>query len=463
MKIIKDALTFDDVLLIPKVSKVNSRWQVDTSTYLTDKIKLNIPLVSSNMDTVTEHIMAIALAKAGGAGIIHRFNSIENEVSEIIKVKREQNIVIEKPYVIGKETSIGKLREMSLEKKVSSFPVLDREKLVGIITRRDFEFEEDMNKKVEDLMTKDVITSHKGISLEEAKGIMRKNKIEKLPLVDREGRLTGMITSRDVKLLDGYSKASKDKNGRLVVGGSIGIGSDHLERAKALIDAEADFIVVDVANGYLEKTADVVREIKKLGAEVIAGNVATKDGVLNLKKAGVDCVKVGIGPGGACLTRPVAGVGYPQLSSIIECAGNDVRIMADGGIIKSADFSKAIAAGADSVMIGGLFAGTDESPGVIITKENINYKFYRGMASVNAFSDRSLKTDEAADLEGYTPEGTETLIQYKGSVVKIVNNLLGGLRSAMTYLNAANLKDFKKNAEFVVLTEAGKRESKYKI
>ena len=462
MKIIKDAFTFDDVLLVPRVSNVNSRWQVNTSTYLTDKIKLNIPLVSSNMDTVTEHVMAIAMAKAGGVGIIHRFNSIENEVEEIIKVKREQNIVIEKPYVISKETTVGKLRELVLEKKVSSFPVIENSKLVGIVTRRDFEFEENSNKKVEEIMTKDLITSHKGISLEEAKKVMQREKIEKLPLIDRDGKLTGMITSRDIRILDGYSKASKDKNGRLIVGGSIGIGSDHIERAKALINAEADFIVVDVANGYLEKTAEVVREIKKLGVEVIAGNVATKEGVLNLKKAGADCVKVGIGPGGACLTRPVAGVGYPQLSAIIEAANNGVRVMADGGITKSADFSKAIAAGADTAMIGGLLAGTDESPGVVITKENTNYKFYRGMASVNAYSDRALKTEEAADLEGYTPEGTETLIPYKGSVIKIINNLMGGLRSAMTYLNAKSISEFRKNAEFVLLTDSAKKESKYK-
>ena len=462
MKIIKDAFTFDDVLLVPRVSNVNSRWQVNTSTYLTDKIKLNMPLVSSNMDTVTEHVMAIAMAKAGGVGIIHRFNSIENEVEEIIKVKREQNIVIEKPYVISKETTVGKLRELVLEKKVSSFPVIENSKLVGIVTRRDFEFEENSNKKVEEIMTKDLITSHKGISLEEAKKVMQREKIEKLPLIDRDGKLTGMITSRDIRILDGYSKASKDKNGRLIVGGSIGIGSDHIERAKALINAETDFIVVDVANGYLEKTAEVVREIKKLGVEVIAGNVATKEGVLNLKKAGADCVKVGIGPGGACLTRPVAGVGYPQLSAIIEAANNGVRVMADGGITKSADFSKAIAAGADTAMIGGLLAGTDESPGVVITKENTNYKFYRGMASVNAYSDRALKTEEAADLEGYTPEGTETLIPYKGSVIKIINNLMGGLRSAMTYLNAKSISEFRKNAEFVLLTDSAKKESKYK-
>ncbi len=462
MKVVEDKFTFDDVLLIPRVSSVNSRWQVDTSTYITDKIKLNIPLVSSNMDTVTEHIMAIAMAKVGGVGIIHRFNSIENEVLEITRVKREQNIIIEKPYVVGKDFTIEELRNLVTEKKVTSFPVVDKGKLIGIITRRDFEFEENQKKKVNELMTKDVITAHKGISLNDAKQLMYKNKIEKLPLVDKEGNLTGMITSKDVKLLDGYSKASKDKNGRLIVGGSIGIGNDYLERAKALIGAETDFIVVDVANGYLNKTADVVKSVKKLGVSVIAGNVATKEGVLNLKKAGADCVKIGIGPGGACLTRPVAGVGYPQLSAIIECAKNGVNIIADGGISKSGDFAKAIAAGADAAMIGGLFAGTDESPGVVITKENTNYKFYRGMASINAFSDRALKTEESADLEGYTPEGTETLIPYKGSVLKIVNNLVGGLRSSMTYLNSSNLAEFRKNAEFVLLTDSSKRESKYK-
>lgn len=459
---IKELMTFDDVLLVPKVSRVSSRRDTDTSTYLTDDIKLSIPIISSNMDTVTEAPMAIAIARLGGIGAIHRFNTIEREAEEITKVKREQNIIIARPYSVPPDFTLKQLKELVLEKSVTSFPVVENRKVMGIITKRDFQFETDDSKTVKELMTKDVVTAKIGTPIAEAKKILIKNKKEKLPLVDSNGNLAGMITAKDISISESYSSASKDKHGRLRVGGSVGIGPDYLERSEAIIDAGADFIVVDVANGYLEKTAEVVSKIKKkFGINVIAGNVATKAGVLSLKKAGADCVKVGIGPGGACLTRPVAGVGYPQLSAIIECAGNGVPVIADGGIAKSADLSKALAGGASVAMIGGLFAGTDESPGTIVTKSNVNYKFYRGMASIDAFSDRSVRTNEIADLEGYTPEGTETLVPYRGSVTKIIMNLVGGVKSAMTYLNARNLEEFRKNAEFVRLTEAGKRESKY--
>lgn len=459
---IKEALTFDDVLLVPKVSKAYSRRSVDTSTNITDSLKINIPILSSNMDTVTEAPMAIAMAKAGAVGVIHRFNTIEGEVNEITKVKREQNIVIEHPYIVKKDYTLSELKSLSLEKGVSGFPVVDGTRLIGIVTRRDYEFETEPSKKVSEMMTRDVISAPKNVSMESAKTIMKREKIEKLPLVDKNNILVGMITARDIKLAEGYSNASKDKKGRLMVGASIGIGSDYMERARKLVDAEADFIVVDVANGYLEKVADVVKSLKKnFKIDVIAGNVATREGVEHLKKAGSDAIKVGIGPGGACLTRPVAGVGYPQLAAIIDCAKSGISIIADGGITKSADFAKAMAGGASAAMVGGLFAGTDESPGAIVTKENQNYKFYRGMASINAYSDRAIKEEETVDLEGYTPEGTEKLIPYKGSVVKIVNNMVGGLRSAMTYLNSENLKDFRRNASFVRLTESGKKESKY--
>ena len=459
---IKELVTFDDVLLVPLVSRVFSRKDTDTSANITGNIRLSIPIISANMDTVTESSMAISMARLGCVGAIHRFNTIENEVSDIIKVKREQNVIIDRPYSILPDYTLKQLKELIIEKNVTSFPVVENRKLLGIITKRDFQFETDEAKTVKELMTKDVISAKTGTSIADAKKILNKNKIEKLPLVDTSGNLVGMITSKDIKISESYVSASKDKHGRLIVGGSIGIGPDYLERTKAIVEAEADFIIVDVANGYLNKVADVIKNVKKnFDIEVIAGNVATKEGVLNLKKAGADCVKIGIGPGGACLTRPVAGVGYPQLSAIIECANNGVCTIADGGIMKSADFSKAIAAGADVAMIGGLFAGTDESPGSIVTKSNVNYKFYRGMASINAFADKSFKTNDNPDLEGYTPEGTEMLVPYKGSVTKIVNNLVGGLKSAMTYLNSKNLKEFRQNARFVKLTEAGKKESKY--
>lgn len=459
---IKELFTFDDVLLVPRVSRVPSRKDVDTSSNLTPEIRLSIPIMSSNMDTVTEAVMAIAMAKNGGVGAIHRFSTIEEEAEQVRKVKREQSAVIGRPYSVSPYSTFAEIKKFVDETNITSFPVVDRGKLVGIITKRDFQFEKDEKKLVKDLMTKDVITARVGISIQDAKKILTREKIEKLPLLDSKGKLVGMMTAKDIRIAESYSNASKDKNGRLIVGASVGIGSDYLERTKALIEAEADFIVVDVANGYLQKTADAVRSIKKtFNVQVIAGNVATKEGVENLKRAGADSIKVGIGPGGACLTRTVAGVGYPQLSAIIECSKSGIPIIADGGITKSADFAKAMAGCADIVMIGSLIAGTDESPGSIVTKSNSNYKFYRGMASVNAFASKALKLDEDVDIGGYTPEGTEMLIPYKGSAIKIINNLVGGLRSAMTYLGAANIEEFRKNARFVKLTEAGKRESKY--
>ncbi|MCW1293865.1 MAG: IMP dehydrogenase [Candidatus Parvarchaeota archaeon] len=462
MKIINDAITFDDVLLVPKVSRVLSRGDVSTDTNLTEKIRLHIPILSANMDTVTESAMAIAMAKLGGAGVIHRFNSIEAEAEEVDKVKRELSFVISSPYTITEDATLRDLLELAAKKGVSGFPVVKDRKLVGIISKRDYEFEKDLDKKVKEMMSKDVISSKAGIGLDDAEKILSKNKIEKLPIVDKDNNLVGMITSKDIKLSREYKYASKDKRGRLIVGGSVGISGDYMQRAKMLVEADVDFIVVDVANGYLSRAADVTKELKdKFGIDIIAGNIATKEGALNLKKAGADAIKVGIGPGGACLTRTVAGVGYPQLSAIIDVAGAGARIIADGGIRKSADLSKALAAGADAVMVGSILAGTDETPGVTVTRNGENYKFYRGMASINAFYDRGERMGLETEIGEYTPEGTETLVQYKGSVVKIIYNLVGGLRSAMTYLNARNLAELRKNASFVRLTAAGRLESKY--
>ena len=459
---IKEGLTFDDVLLVPLLSHVGSRKEANTESNLTPRIKLSIPIVSANMDTVTGSSMAITMARLGGVGVIHRFNTVEEQVNEVTKVKRAQSVVITNPYTVSPDTTLANLKSISAEKGVSSFPVVKGKKLVGIITKRDYMFEKDDSKKVSELMTKDLVTASFGISIEDAKKILAKEKVEKLLLVDKKNRLKGMITAKDIALSENSGNITKDKRGRLVVGGAVGIVGDYKERIKALVDADVDFIVVDVANGYLEKVADTVRYIKNnYDIDVIAGNVATKEGVVNLAKAGADAVKIGIGPGGACLTRSVAGVGYPQLSAIMDCSNAGVPIIADGGIRKSADLAKAIAAGANTVMIGSLLAGTDESPGFIVTKENKNYKLYRGMASISAYADKASKLNEIAEVEGYTPEGTEMLIEYRGSAVKIVNNLVNGLRSAMTYLNARNLDEFRRNARFVRLTEAGKKESKY--
>jgi len=459
---IKEGLTFDDVLLVPLLSHVSSRKDTNTESNLTPRIKLSIPIVSANMDTVTGSSMAITMARLGGVGVIHRFNTIEEQVNEVTKVKRAQSVVITNPYTVSPDDTLANLKSISAEKGVSSFPVVKGKKLVGIITKRDYMFEKDDSKKVSELMSKDLVTASFGISIEDAKKILAKEKVEKLLLVDKKNRLKGMITAKDIALSENSGNITKDKRGRLVVGGAVGIVGDYKERIKALVDADVDFIVVDVANGYLEKVAETVRYIKNnYDIDIIAGNVATKEGVVNLAKAGADAVKIGIGSGGACLTRSVAGVGYPQLSAIMDCSNAGVPIIADGGIRKSADLAKAIAAGANTVMIGSLLAGTDESPGFIVTKENKNYKLYRGMASISAYADKTSKLKEIAEIEGYTPEGTEMLIEYRGSAVKIVNNLVNGLRSAMTYLNARNLDEFRRNARFVRLTEAGKKESKY--
>ncbi|MGB9732989.1 MAG: IMP dehydrogenase [Candidatus Micrarchaeia archaeon] len=459
---IYEGITFDDVLIVPKISNVLSRKETDTSTNLTDNIKLSIPIISANMDTVTESAMAITMARLGGVGVIHRFNTIEEQVNEVKKVKRKQGVIISDPYTVSPEDTLSKVKELAAEKGVTGFPVVIGSKLVGIITKRDYILEEDMTRKVKELMTKDPIVADENITINKAKSILKKNKIEKLLLVDKEGRLKGMITAKDISINEADGGISKDKKGRLMVGAAIGIVGDYKERADKLVEAEADFIVVDVANGYLTRVADVVKYLKKnYDIEVIAGNVATKEGAINLAKAGADAVKVGIGPGGACLTRSVAGVGYPQLSAIMECSVAGVRIIADGGITKSADLAKAIAGGADAVMIGSLLSGTDESPGKIVAKENKNYKIYRGMASISAYADKAMKQNELLDIEGYTPEGTEMLVEYKGSAIKIINNLVNGLKSAMTYVNARNLNEFRKNVEFVRLTESGKKESKY--
>ncbi len=467
---IREGLTFDDVLLVPKRSSVISRSHVSLKTRLSRRINLNIPIVSANMDTVTEANMAIAIAREGGIGIIHRFMSIEQQVNEVKKVKRAENIIIEQPYTVKQEQYLYDAISKMNEYNVSGLLVTDDDnRLVGILTRRDIMFESDMNKRVYDVMTKNVITARYGISIDEAKDILHKYRIEKLPLVDEHNRVKGLITAKDIMKMDQYPLAAKDKKGRLLVGAAVGVKGDFIERTEKLLDAGADVIVIDIAHGHSENAINAVKSIRKAfpDCELIAGNVATAQGTKDLIDAGVDAVKVGVGSGSICITRIVTGSGVPQLTAIMECSkvakDYDIPIIADGGIRNSGDITKALAAGAHTVMIGSLLAGTDESPGVSITKNGKKYKIYRGMASFYASLGRKMREEGALniddDLNDYVPEGVEALVEYKGSVVEIVRHLLGGLRSGFSYCGARNIDELHRNAEFIKMTMAGYIES----
>jgi len=455
----REGYTFDDVLLEPQRSGVFSRKDVNTRAKFSKNITLNTPIVSANMDTVTEHRMARFMAEGGGIGIIHRFLSIERQANEVRRVKRAENVVIEDPYTINAESDVSGAERVMSEKGVSGLPVLNSSgKVVGIITRRDILFTEEKNKKVSDAMTKKVITGNPKIVLSAAKKILFAHRIEKLPLVDRVGKLRGLITLKDILKQGNGKLASKDKKGRFLVGAALGVKSDTLERAKALLDAGADALVLDIAHGHNERALETVRLLKKKfkGAEIIGGNVATSKGTIDLIKAGADAVKVGIGPGAACTTRIVTGVGVPQLTAILECAKAaakyKVPIIADGGIRNSGDFSKAFAAGASAVMIGSLLAGTDESPGEYIFEEGVGYKLYRGMASREA-------APNAGDDMYRAPEGKSGKVPYRGRAKNVLDDLIAGLRSSMSYLGAKNLREFQKNAKFIKITSAALRES----
>jgi IMP dehydrogenase len=470
MSVIKgEALTFDDVLLLPRPSTITSRKEVDISSFLTKRIKLNVPIVSSPMDSVTEAKLAIAIAREGGVGVIHRFMPIDEQVNEVIKVKRSEGILIEKPYTISPNATISDLRRMSKQYKVNSFLVADESNhLLGIVTSRDVILEKE-EKKVSEVMTprEKLITGRPNISIEEAKEIMKSNKIEKLPLVDENNVIRGLITIKDIANLEKFPQATKDKKGRLMVGAAVGVREDYIKRVQKLLEAEVDFIVIDVANGYTENVRKAVKHIKReFDVDVIAGNVATAEGVDALASAGADAIRVGIGSGSACITRLVAGVGVPQLTAIIECAEAaskyGITIIADGGIRNSGDIVKALAAGASTVMIGNLLAGTEESPGATIIRRGRKYKIYRGMASHAAYFDKLDKEGkfDEEEIEAYVSEGVEGLVEYKGSVSEVIHQLVGGIRSGMSYVGAKNIKELQKNAVFVKITESGIRESK---
>jgi IMP dehydrogenase len=467
----REGLTFDDVLLVPKRSPIVSRMQTDLRTRLSRNINLNVPLISANMDTVTESQMAIAVAREGGIGIIHRFMTIEDHVDEILRVKRSESVVIEQPYTVKPDMTLADMQKLMAEYGVSGLLVEDGTgKLAGIITRRDTMFEKNGKRKVSDLMTKEVITAKAGTTIEQAKEILHKHRIEKLPLIDSKGRVAGLITSKDILKIDEYPHAAKDKKGKLLVGGAVGVKGDYLERTEALLGAGADTIVVDIAHGHSENAINTVRMIKKAfpSCDLIAGNVATGAGARDLIKAGVDAVKVGVGSGSICITRVVTGSGVPQLTAVIDAvkAANeyDIPVISDGGIRTSGDLTKALAAGASSAMIGSMFGGTDESPGKSLVKNGKKFKMYRGMASYMASLGRKYREEgeqvvEADDPNEYVPEGVEAMVPYKGSVVEIVRQLAGGLRSGLSYCGARTIPEMQKNAEFIRITGAGFIES----
>ena len=468
---IKEGLTFDDVLLVPKRSPVISRTQTDLKTKLSRNITINIPLVSANMDTITESGMAIALAREGGIGIIHRFMTIGDQVDEVLRVKRSESVMIEQPYTIKDDMKVHDAKKMMLEYGVSGLLIETEDRtLDGIITNRDIIFEKNMERKVAELMTKNVITAKYGTTMEQAKEILHKHRIEKLPVVDDKKRIVGLITSKDIMKMDQYPFASKDKKGRLLVGAAVGVKGDFLERTEALLDAGADTIIVDIAHGHSDNAINTVNMIKKAfpNCELIAGNVATGEGARDLITAGVDAVKVGVGSGSICITRVVTGSGVPQLTAVTESVKvsreYDIPVISDGGIRTSGDTTKALAAGASSVMVGSMFGGTDESPGKTLVKNGKKFKMYRGMASFYAslgrkYREEGLQVVDSNDLNDYVPEGVEAMVPYKGSVVEIIRQLVGGLRSGLSYCGAKTISEMQNNAEFIKITPAGYIES----
>jgi len=422
------------------------------------------------MDTVTESAMAVAMARAGGIGIIHRFLTIKEQANEVLKVKRSGSVMIENPYSISQDKTVQDAIDYADDKEVSGLLVVDSSsKLVGIVTDRDLLFETDLKLPLKDIMTKDVVTAKPGISLDDAKSILHKHKIEKLPITDESGIVKGLITSKDITNIEDYPSAAKDKKGRPLVGAAVGVKGDFLERSESLLDAGADVLVVDIAHGHSENAISTVRNIKKAfpDCELIAGNIATAQGAEDLIKAGVDAVKVGVGSGSICITRVITGSGVPQLTAVMDCAriGKEygIPIISDGGTRTSGDATKALAAGASSVMVGSMLGGTDESPGTVLTKNGKRFKVYRGMASLAASIGRKSKETGSIslddDLNDYVAEGVEAMVPYKGTVTDILKQLTGGVRSGLSYCGAHTIPQMQQNAEFIKMSRAGFAES----
>jgi IMP dehydrogenase len=465
----EEAYSFDDVLLIPNYSDILPK-DVDTSTQLTRNLTLSIPIVSAAMDTVTESRTSITMAREGGIGMIHRNMSIEAQVMEVEKVKKSESGMIVDPVTIHPDQKVHEVLALMENYHISGVPVTKGEKLVGIVTNRDLRFETDLDKKVEDVMTKEnLVKVSEGISMEDSKKLLHQHRIEKLLVVDEKDRLVGMITIKDLEKIKKYPKACKDGKGRLRVGGAIGVGLDMMQRAESLLKAEADVIVIDTSHGHSDNVIEAVKKLKSTFAniELIAGNVGTTKGAEDLIKAGVDGVKVGIGPGSICTTRIVAGIGIPQITAIMNCRSacskSGVPMIADGGIKFSGDITKAIGAGANTVMIGGLFAGTDESPGESIFYQGRTYKVYRGMGSLEAMKqgskDRYYQTDTQESDDKLVPEGIVGRVPYKGSLAANVFQLMGGLKAGMGYCGCRTLAELREKARFVKITASGLRES----
>ncbi len=464
-KITLEGITFDDVLLVPSRSEVLPR-DVDISTKLTSRIKLNVPIISAGMDTVTESRMAIGIAREGGVGIIHKNMDIQMQAEEVDKVKRSEHGVITDPFYLSADHTVNDAAALMERYRISGVPITEGGKLIGIITNRDLRFENDYSKSIGDVMTsEDLVTAPEGTTLQEAQEILRSYKVEKLPIVDNNFILKGLITIKDIEKNIQYPRAAKDEKGRLLVGAAVGVSNDTLPRAQALVDAGVDVLAVDSAHAHGDQVMDMISKIKENppDLEIIAGNVATREGTEDLIKAGADAVKIGVGPGSICTTRIIAGAGMPQITAVNEAyrvaRDHGVPVIADGGIKYSGDITKALAAGADVVMIGSLFAGTEESPGDFEIYQGRSYKVYRGMGSLGAMKEGSRDRYFQESDAKLVPEGIEGRVPYRGTVGDMIYQLIGGLRSGMGYSGAANLEELKTETRFVRITNAGLRES----
>jgi IMP dehydrogenase len=470
MKILPDlALTYDDVLLVPQYSSVDSRRALSTKTCLTEKIALQIPIVSANMDVVTESEMAITMAREGGIGIIHRFMTIAAQARQIGRVKKAESFIVDKPISMRESNTVGDVKRVVDETGTGGILIVDNEeKLIGIVSTRDLLFEHDMNKPVTEIMSREVHSASPDTTLKEAERLLHEHRVEKLPLVDGDGKVAGLVTLKDIMKITQFPKATKDSRGRLSVGAAVGVRDKEMRRVEAVLEAGADCIVVDIAHGDSHLEIEMIQGIRRQfpNAQIIAGNVATADGTKRLIDAGADAVKVGVGPGSICITRIVAGSGVPQLTAVIECAEaarpSGIPIIADGGIRQPGDLAKALAAGAQTVMIGSMLAGTDESPGMLMTRRGHRYKASRGMASLEANLERNKREGNdltQEEIEDYVAEGVEAAVPYRGKAREVLTQLVGGLQSGMSYSGAHSIEELREKAIFVRMTGAGLKES----